>query len=94
MTVLQWGRLSDRIGRRPVLLMGLIGLTTSMVCFGLSKTFAMILVSRSIAGVLNGNVGVAKTMMAELTDESNRAFAFSMFPVTWVFGSTVGKLVF
>jgi len=37
--ILQWGRLSDRIGRRPVLLTGLFGLGLSMICFGLSHTF-------------------------------------------------------
>ena len=37
--VFQWARLSDHIGRKPVLLIGLFGLTISMACFGLSKTF-------------------------------------------------------
>lgn len=39
LTVLSWSRLSDRIGRRPVLLMGLTGACISMICFGLSTTF-------------------------------------------------------
>lgn len=39
MTVLHWSRLSDLVGRKPVILVGLIGLSTSMYCFGLSKTF-------------------------------------------------------
>ena len=38
-TVLQWGRISDRIGRKPVLLIGLMGSTLSMLCFGISRTF-------------------------------------------------------
>jgi len=38
-TVLHWSRLSDIIGRKPVLLIGLFGLSLSMYCFGLSKTF-------------------------------------------------------
>lgn len=38
-TVLNWSRLSDRVGRKPVILMGLAGLSASMYCLGLSKTF-------------------------------------------------------
>lgn len=37
--MLQWSRLSDRIGRKPVILVGLAGLCVSMFCFGLSTTF-------------------------------------------------------
>lgn len=39
MFVLQWARISDYIGRKPVLLTGMAGLCMSMICFGLSKTF-------------------------------------------------------
>jgi MFS family permease len=38
-TVLHWSRISDRVGRKPVILTGLFGLSLSMYCFGLSKTF-------------------------------------------------------
>jgi MFS family permease len=39
MTVLQWSRASDHVGRKPVLLLGIFGLSLSMLCFGLSRTF-------------------------------------------------------
>ena len=42
--MLQWGRLSDRIGRKPVILIGLLGTTISMLAFGLSRTFASLIV--------------------------------------------------
>ncbi len=41
---MQWSRVSDRIGRKPVLLTGLAGLCISMLCFGLSKTFTTLVV--------------------------------------------------
>lgn len=91
LTVLQWGRLSDRIGRRPVILIGQLGLAGSLLTFGYSKTFAGIVFGRSLAGFLDGNVGVVKTMLGELTDDSNRARAFSLFPVTWITGATLGR---
>jgi MFS family permease len=50
MTVLHWSRLSDVVGRKPVLLVGLFGLSLSMYCFGLSKTFQG-LVIRSVSSL-------------------------------------------
>ena len=41
--------------------------------------------------MLNGNIGVMKSMMAELTDESNVARGFSLIPVTWAVGGTIGS---
>ncbi|KAF8325457.1 MFS general substrate transporter [Cantharellus anzutake] len=91
--VLQWGRLSDRIGRKPVLMIGLMGLTVSMLSFGLSKSFTSLIISRAIAGMLSGNIGVTKTMISELSDGSNRAVAFSLLPIAWTIGATSGPLI-
>ena len=46
--------------------------------------------SRCLHGMLNGNIGVMKSMMAELTDETNMARGFSLIPVTWAVGCTLG----
>jgi MFS family permease len=87
--VLQWGRLSDRIGRKPVLAIGLLGLGLSMTSFGLSHSLLSVIGSRALAGALNGNVGVLKSAIGELTDESNMARAFSCIPLIWFVGATV-----
>ena len=87
--VLQWGRLSDKIGRKPVVLIGISGLALSMLCFGLSRSFPAIVASRSLAGLLNGNAGVLKAMMGEITDETNAAQGFSFIPMVWAAGSTL-----
>ncbi len=55
--------LSDRIGRKPVFLIGLSGLCISMIFFGLSRTFWGLVASRCLNGLLNGNTGVMKSMM-------------------------------
>jgi MFS family permease len=121
--VLQWSRASDHIGRKPVILIGLLGTTLSMLAFGLSRTFwALVLryylqiglrssvnvgsfFSRCLSGLLNGNIGmlstltsnftdglsgVMKSVMGELTDSTNRAEGFSLMPVVWGFGATIG----
>ncbi|KAJ3568220.1 hypothetical protein NP233_g5851 [Leucocoprinus birnbaumii] len=93
LTVLQWGRLSDYIGRKPVLLTGLIGSSISMLCFGLSKTFWTLVISRCLCGLLNGNIGVMKSVMGELTDSSNRAKAVALMPVVWSTGASLGPLL-
>ncbi|KAI0364558.1 MFS general substrate transporter [Pilatotrama ljubarskyi] len=91
--VFQWSRLSDHIGRKPVLLIGVAGLCVSMICFGLSRTFWGLVVSRSLVGLLNGNTGVTKSMMGEITDETNIAQAFAWMPVAWSVGSTIGPTI-
>ncbi|KAG0709379.1 MFS general substrate transporter [Suillus ampliporus] len=93
LTVLKWSRLSDRIGRKPVLSIGLLGTCTSMLCFGLSTTFWSLVVSRCMCGVLNGNIGVLKTMMAELTDSTNMAQGFALIQIFWRIGTFVGPLM-
>ncbi|CAE6425035.1 unnamed protein product [Rhizoctonia solani] len=90
---LQYGRISDRIGRRPVLMFGLFGQAISIFSVGLSKQFWQLVVSRSISGALNGNTGVAKSMVAELTDETNQAQAFAFLPIVWCTGSTLGPFL-
>jgi MFS family permease len=72
-TVLYWSRLSDRVGRKPVLLVGLFGVTLSMILVGMSRSFWVLVFSRSLCGALNGNTGVAKSALGEITDNTNVA---------------------
>jgi len=86
-----WGRISDRYGRRPGLLAGLIGGTIlSTLLFGFSKSFYWAVTTRFLSGLLNGNTGIAKTMLGEITDKTNQARAFSLFGLTWSIGG-IGK---
>ncbi|KAG2141295.1 major facilitator superfamily domain-containing protein [Suillus clintonianus] len=93
LTIFHWSRLSDYIGRKPVLLIGLFGLSLSMFCFGLSKTFWSLVISRCLNGALNGNIGVMKSMTAEMTDSTNLARAWAFIPLAWSSGTTLGPLV-
>jgi MFS family permease len=79
-TVLWWSRLSDRIGRKPVLIIGLSALAISMVLMGLSTSFWPLVLSRMLCGAMNGNTGVAKSALGEITDSTNVAQAFALMP--------------
>jgi MFS family permease len=87
-----WGRLSDRYGRRPILLIGLCGSFMSAAMFGFSKHLAFAVCSRAVSGLLNGNLGVVKTYLGEVTDKTNQARAISFLSLSWGIGSIVGPL--
>lgn len=50
----------------------------------------MLYASRTLNGALNGNIGVIKSMMAELTDSTNLSLAYGYMPIAWSTGSTLG----
>ncbi|CAE7179771.1 hypothetical protein PTNB73_03624 [Pyrenophora teres f. teres] len=86
-----WGRLSDRIGRKKVLLGGLFGTGLSMLLFGFSTSLPMALIARALGGLLNGNIGVLQTTVAELiTDERHQPRAYSIMPFVWCLGTIIG----
>ncbi|KAJ7698329.1 major facilitator superfamily domain-containing protein [Mycena rosella] len=93
LTVLHWSRASDRFGRKAILLIGLSGTALSMLCFGLSRTFWRLVVSRCLMGVLNGNFGVIESAIADMRDPSNRAQGFAYVLVAWDAGAALGPLV-
>lgn len=96
-----WAKLSDRIGRKPVLLCGLLGVAVSIagLCVpppsaadisGLATSFWAALLLRSLAGAWCGNVAVIKASLGDITDESNATDAFALYGLTWTIGGTLG----
>lgn len=92
LSVWSWGLLSDKFGRKPILLVCSFGLALTLVSFGLSTTFVGLAISRLSEGLLNGISGTIKAILAELAngDEENLAEVFSLMPVIWAVGATIG----
>lgn len=92
-----WGRLSDRIGRRPVLLMSIGGSIAALLLFAFSTTFIMLLVARLAHGAMNANIAVAQAAIADITTPETRAKGMGMFGAAFglgfVFGPAIGGLL-
>jgi multidrug resistance protein len=85
-----WGRLSDRIGRRPVLLVGLAGSAVSYLLFALAHSFGVLLLSRLVAGAMGATVNVAQAYLADVTPAERRAGAMGMLGAAFGLGFVVG----
>jgi MFS family permease len=68
----QWAKISDRIGRKPTLLIGSVGAMISAALFGFSNSLPMAIAARTCAGLLNPNLGVVRTFVGELVTKDQQ----------------------
>ncbi|PSR79587.1 major facilitator superfamily domain-containing protein [Coniella lustricola] len=92
-TALFWGAISDRYGRKPVVLIGLCGVALSSLLFGLARHYWVALLARFVGGALNGNVSVMQTMVAEMIMHTpqHEPRAYAVQPFVWFLGSIIGS---
>lgn len=88
-----WGRLSDRVGRRPVLIGGLVGTSASYVLFGLADSMPLLFLSRCLAGFFGANVSTAQAYIADVTTSADRAKGMGVLGAAFGLGFTFGPLV-
>ncbi|WP_243930343.1 MFS transporter, partial [Bacteroides fragilis] len=88
-----WGWLSDRIGRKPVVMLGTILTALCFVGFGLSRTLWQAILAQALMGLVNGNQGVISTCLGEITDRSNQSKAFLYLPVIYGLGGITGPAI-
>jgi MFS transporter, DHA1 family, tetracycline resistance protein len=91
------GRLSDRIGRRPIIMLGLLGSSLSYLIYGFTRSFAGLLISRAVHGGCAATISTAQAYVADSTEESKRAQAMGMigaaFGLGFVLGPAIGGLL-
>ncbi|MCC7519750.1 MAG: MFS transporter [Verrucomicrobiae bacterium] len=92
-----WGRLSDRYGRRPILLITLFGSTLSYLALPFCTTFGQIFASRAFAGFFGGNIAVANAYIADITTPETRSKGMGLigaaFGLGFVFGPALGGTI-
>ncbi|MBU6455020.1 MAG: MFS transporter [Cyanobacteria bacterium REEB67] len=88
-----WGRLSDKIGRRPVLMISLATSAVGYTIWGFSNTLAMLFVSRLVAGFGNANLAVAQAYIADVTPEEYRSRGMGMIGAAFGLGFVLGPAI-
>jgi MFS family permease len=89
-----WGGVSDRIGRKPVVILGCLGTMLSLLLVGLAPNFWVALAGRIIGGALNGNIGVIQTMVGELVKRpEHEPKAYAAMPFVWSIGTIIGPSI-
>ena len=88
-----WGSISDRIGRRPVLMIGLIGNTVFFTMFGLANTLIVALIARFLAGVFNGNIAVARAYIGDVSTPKQLATRMGLIGAAFGLGFTIGPFI-
>ncbi|MCH2182117.1 MAG: MFS transporter [Mariniblastus sp.] len=90
-----WGALSDRIGRRPVIIVGLTGSVVFYLLFGIAtiyQSLTMLFVTRIGAGIAGATVATAQAYIADTTDNENRARGMALIGIAFGLGFTLGPL--
>jgi DHA1 family tetracycline resistance protein-like MFS transporter len=88
-----WGRLSDRIGRRPVLIASLLGSALAYLWLGAASRLWMLFAARAVAGACAGNIAAAQAYIADVTAPDNRAKGMGLIGAAFGLGFIVGPAV-
>jgi len=84
------GRISDRVGRRPILLLGLLGSSIGYFIYGFAGTFFWLLASRAMHGACAATISTAQAYVADTTDEQHRAKGMGLIGAAFGLGFVLG----
>jgi len=91
------GDLSDRYGRRPILIVSLIGTVISFVMLALAHSITMLFIARIVDGLSGGNISTARAYVADVTEPKDRSRAFGLigaaFGLGFIFGPAISALL-
>lgn len=91
-----WGRISDRVGRRPIILMSLLGSALSYLGFAFSTTLLGLFIARTFAGIFGASISTATAYIADVTPEKDRSKSMGLigaaFGLGFIFGPFIGGI--
>lgn len=87
-----WGGLSDRIGRRPIMLLSTFGAVIAYIIFGFADTLFVLFLSRIVAGIMGGNISTAQAYIADVTSTKDRAKGMGLIGAAFGIGFVIGPV--
>ncbi len=88
-----WGRLSDRHGRRPILLVSIFGTAMGYIAFALAHSLPFLFLARIIDGITGGNISTAQAYLSDITPPQDRAKSYGLFGATFGIAFAIGPLI-
>ncbi|KAF9648058.1 MFS general substrate transporter [Thelephora ganbajun] len=92
-SIYHWAKISDVVGRRPIVLLGAIGMGLMTFLFGFSRNLTYMLITRSIHGFFAGNIAVVHSVLGELSDPTNQAVILPIYALCWPLGVIIGPML-
>ncbi|KAH3683307.1 hypothetical protein WICPIJ_005723 [Wickerhamomyces pijperi] len=96
LTCYHWGRFADRFGRKPTMMIGITGSAISWLILGFAKNYYWAFFARFLNGLLDGNVAIVSTLVAEnvgTKKKKHQALGFASITLVWEIGSAVGSMI-
>lgn len=88
-----WGQLSDRYGRRPIILISLLGSAVAHLAFGLSPSLTGLMIARGFAGLFGGNISTAMAYIADITGAQDRSKGMGLIGAAFGLGFLLGPFI-
>ncbi|MBL7666026.1 MAG: ferrochelatase [Bacteriovoracaceae bacterium] len=92
-----WGTLSDRYGRKPILVFTMFGMFISYIFWFFAGSFSILILGRFIGGVMGGSISTASAVVADITEQKNRSRAMAVvgiaFALGFIFGPAIGGIL-
>ncbi len=87
------GRISDKVGRRPILFISLLGSAVGYFVIGFAETLTLVFIGRIICGVTGANISTAQAYIADVTSKENRAKGMGLFGAAFGLGFILGPAI-